>query len=258
MLKEFFDAIGQQAVKAAVPFHVQPLNEPAYFYYLRTADGTLERHEAKPSPRAHKTLDIASLVRFGAALDTGESSPVLWYSRVGLVLIVDDATRRDRVSMSLEFSPQMLLLQSLERETKWYTQAQFLSLLRVKLGACLINHPALIPSLRKIKFRTSSEGGSEIVQAKASVGKSLSAELSGAEPIPEEVTLSVSIFNGRAEYSEIVCSLDVDPEKVTFSLTPLAGAVEDAIREGESQLRNVIASEMDGAQLDVPVYYGTP
>jgi hypothetical protein len=261
VLKELFDFIGQQAVKAAVPTQLRPDSEPRHVYYLRSEDGALERHEADPEARQHRVLDIASLARFGvehASRFPEASSLVLWYSRAGLTLILDDTTRRDRVFMPLEFSPQMLLLQSLEKSQQWYSQAAFISLLRIKLAGSLGMHQSLIPSLRKIKFRTSAEGGSEVVQAKASIGKSISAELSGAEPLPDEVTLSFYPFSQGYETVDVVCSLDVKPEEQQFSLTPLAGQIEDAIRAGERRVRELIAQEMEIVSFGCPVYYGAP
>lgn len=257
MLKEFLEYIGQQAVKAAVPIQVNPAGEPPHIYYLRNEDGALERHEAEPAPRSHRVVDVGTLTDFAAHLPK-EAKPVIWYYRTGLVLIVDDTTRRDRVVMPLEFSPQLLLLQSLEKSPQWYSQAAFISMLRVKLPRCLGNHPSLIPSLRKIKYRTTAEGGSEIIQAKASVGKSLSAELSGAEPIPDELMLNVLVFNGRTEASGVQCSLDVDPEKQLFSLSPFAGDVEDAIRAAELLISQEIQEDLKISKFSCPVYYGQP
>lgn len=256
MLRELFEAIGTQAVKAAVPTTLRPDAEPKHVYYLRTAGGTLEHHEASPEPRQHRAGDIATIARLGSLLDG--PTPVIWYSRVGVTLLIDDDTRRDRVHLPFEFSPQMTLLQAMEKSQQWSNQATFLSLLRVKLAGSMGHHPSLIPSLRKIKFKQTAEGGSEIVQAKASVGKSISAELSGAEPLPDELTLCLPVFNGRQERATILCSLDIDPEKQLFSLTPMAGEIEEAVRQAEAKVREVIAQEMEVVSLECPVYYGTP
>lgn len=264
MLSELLHALSVQAVKASgIHTVVSPVGAKLDFGVL-LPDGSFQWRDVEPDPRQHKVSDVASLVAFAdqmnevKAVDDGMC--VLWYARSGAVLIVDDATRRDRVTLPLAFSPQLMALAELTVEGKnKLDQAALAKLLRVSLAGCWSQtQPNLAKNISKLKLKRTEDGYSEVTQGKASLGKSLLAEMSGVDPIPEEVTFTVPVFLGNPWTATVACDLQVIAEEGKFALTPLAGAIESAIRLGENDLAVDIRAEMTKRKLHIPLYYGTP
>lgn len=255
MLAELFKAIGEQALHAATPKAFHPDAEPKHVYWLGS-----ERHEADPSPRDHKAADLET---FGHWLtehappdgDASEAHCCLWYDRTGVVLLVHEPTRRDRVTLALSPSPQMLALEQLERGKAGLTQAEILKLLRTTFADCMAPAGDLLGLLKSIKFKSLTDGHSKTDQGKRSVGKTIEQEISGLAPIPEEVALLVPVF-AQASLQIIRATvrlyLDADPATERFALYPLAGELELAYGHGEQQLGDRLA-DVVGA---VPCYRG--
>lgn len=258
MLAEFLKYLSEQAVKAAGPHVIKPPGGPAHMFGLQRPDGTVEWADAPPAPRDHKALDVGTVAAFAASAAAHKFTPAVWYSRDGAACLTDDATRRDRVTMPLRASPQLAALMVLEANPRPLNQRQAVLFLRVSLAGCLGRAGNLVEVLRKLKFRKDASGSSEISQGRASIGRSLTAELTGAESIPEEVTLDVPVFTGQPWRSTVACSLEADPATETFSLIPLAGAVEAAVREGEAKLMAALADALAAHECQVEIYYGTP
>jgi hypothetical protein len=255
MLKEFVDAIGQQAVKAHGPHWFKPPQEPEHTYCVVLPDGKISQVDAEPKPRAHTAGDLATVAAFAIKYADGAA---IWYSRYGVTCLTDDQTRRDLVSMPLSFSPQILRLVELEKNRPAIKQAEFIRLLRITFAGCLGQAGNLLEVVRKIRFTVNTGGGSEIRQGKVSIGKTLEAELSGAAALPEYVVLDVPVFEAGAMawQFEVQCALEADAQTETFQLIPLPGCVEGALTQGEQKLASEIGRLLGDSQ--VPVYYGTP
>ncbi len=242
--------------------------EPPHVYFIRNEKtGAMEQFTAQPHPRGHALLDVESVVQLAAdqqalsAASGAEKEIALYYSREGVVAVLDDSTRRDRASLKLALSPQFKTISGLDGTAQRWKQADFVHLLRVRLaGAFAETHPSLIESLRAVKIRRSEDGGSEIIQGKASIGRSLQAEIQGREPVPEVVTLLVPVFHGHDWTARVVCALDIDPtqSETPFQLQPLAGEVERALRVAEELLRQEIERQVGKSGLRAPLYYGAP
>lgn len=264
MLSELLKAISEQAVKANGVQTVTPPVGSKLDYGIVLPDGSFEWVDADPDPRQHKVYDVPSLVAFAeqmkAAKDDEAGACVLWYSRTGAVLIVDDTTRRDRVTLPLSASPQLTALAALEGDGNGkLDQTALVKLLRVSLAGCWnLSQPNLAKNISKLKFKRTEDGYSEVTQGKASLGKSLLAEMSGVDPIPEEVTFAVPVFSGHPWTATVACDLQVIADEGKFALTPLAGEIEKAVRLGESRLARDITAEMTERKLDIPLHYGTP
>ena len=259
MLKEFIEAISQQAVKAAGVRVVTIPVEPGHRYATVDQSGCLEFHDAAPHPREHDVKDVAAIADLAAAYIGGvDINVVIWYSRDGIVMLFNDDTRRDVATLTLEYSPQITSLQAMESQ-KAMNQAAIVRLLRVVFRDCLSQAGNLIDILRKIKFRKNEAGGSDIAQGKSSIGRSIQAELSGEGVIPDEVILDVPVFLGQPWRASVLCVLEADPANECFTLMPMAGAIEQAIRSGEEKMAIALDSALAATQASgVQRYYGTP
>lgn len=260
MLKDFVEAIALQGVKAHLPIIVKADAEPNGVYYVRQADGTTERVVADPPWREHKAQDLDTVVAFAKRFveykDAADAvGPVIWYSRTGVTCVLDDHDRRDTVHMHFGASPQLV---HLAEDRKAYTQAEFIRILRITFADCLTACDGLLQCLRSIKFRVHSDGTSKVAQGKASIGKIIDAELTGADALPEYVTFDVPVF-GVASLpvrALVRCALEVNPQLETFQLVALPGEVEKATSVGENWVRDAVETALGDAE--VPIYYGKP
>lgn len=256
MLKEFVEFIAQQAVKAAGPQILKPESEPDHVYLLTRPDGTVERRDADPEPREHKAGDLEALTDWAKALpEPGKS--VAWYHRSAVVLVADDRTRRDTVTLELTLSPQVLTLQQFESRAQAFKHADFMKLLRVTFADCLGRSGNLLEILKKVNFSAGKLAESSVGHAKASVGRTLESQVTGTAAIPERVELDVPVFVGALDNLRCVvrCALEPDGATETFSLIPLPGQLEAGIRTAEERIGVILHADLKGV---APVYYGRP
>jgi hypothetical protein len=160
-----------------------------------------------------------------------------------------------RSTMLKEF---LLALTDLAVEAKGrpsYKQADFVRLLRITFAGCLGPAGNLLEIVRKIQFRVNQAGRSEVQHGKASIGKSLEAELTGAGALPEEVVFQVPIFESGFQDLEMVgCALEVDPQTETFQLIPYPRSIEEALSVAEERLGAELTASLEG----VRVFHGVP
>jgi len=268
MIAEAIEKITELAHDAEKPQAYTPPGEPAHVYYLEG-----KRQIAAPAPRQHKAADLQAVVAF--ALRTVEQEPELpdvrvaalgqpatcctvWYDRTQVTCLLDDATRRDRVTLKLELSPQFTELAALDGKRRSWKQPDLILWLRVNFSKALDLHPELLKALRSLRWQTSSDGSGVIAHGKASLGKSIQAELSGAELIPETVTFNVPVFHGCMPglWGLVPCVLDINAKDETIALIPLAGAIEKALRDAEERLGEMLKG-MLGDEFG-RLYYGQP
>lgn len=254
MLKEFVEAISAQAVKAASLKIVAVAPEPSHVYYTQDADGTATMHEAQPVPRAHVALSLQAVVAFAKANDDA----AIWYSRDKVVCLLDDSTRRDCVVLLLSFSSQLKLLNELEKTRKPYKQADFIKLLRINLGNCMTNNGNLLDNIRRLKWESGQAVNTNIGHGKASIGRSIQAEVTGEAPIPDYALVTAPIWdNGFTYAANVKCALEVDAPTESFQLIPLPQEIEAAVVSGEERiLRDLQALLGEGST--TPLYYGSP
>ena len=261
MLKELFEAVMEAGHKSRGLRVRRADAEPAHVYYLVNPDGKVQTCEARPSPRDHRAADLETVARW--ALKFSASSHVaVWLSREGVVAVLDDDSRRDRVTLPLAFSPQLEFVRRLE-SLKPLTQKAFVRMLRVELAGCLSDCPHLLSAARDLRFHQHADGGSTVKPGAVSIGKTIAASVSGADKLPEEVCLYLPVFSAVViDDYPVPCAVDVDPEPATptLHLVPLPGAVEKAAQAAERELDCRLRGLLFGAQEkpNVSLSYGAP
>lgn len=252
MDRQLFDAMCEKAVHAAMPRVMQlPAGlEPAHVYYLVYPNGTAERVEAEPPPRRHEAGDLMTVCRFAA--EFAEANEVeLWYSRDGVVAVLDGHARRDTVTMPLSLSAQLLALLQTSAggadQGRGMARQEFLRLLRVRLAGAAPGGAA--ESFRRLEERAAA-----------------------GEGLLEELTLEVPAWEGFQEESvrlEVRCVMEAGAAADRFWLTPLPGQIEAGLCEAERRLGSLVRcvlaeaeAELAGSGVEpdreVGVYYGWP
>lgn len=251
MLKELFETVIHFARQGITPRVLKIENEPAHVYCIADSEGKLEFRESEPQPRNHRVRDLEGIMAWA------ENKPAaIWYSRSGVCVLLDDLTRRDIVRLDLSFHPQLLRLKSLENGRIWLDQKSFIALLRIDLDGCIDTQANLIDIFRRIRFRKQEEGSTVVLQNKASLGRAIEAEMSGSGAIPEEILLTVPVFDGAMQYPmPIRCALEADPAQEKFQLVPFVGQIEKAVCMAENAIGRTLRSELGAASA---IFYGSP
>lgn len=269
MDKALFEAIGQQAV-GGQNARVIPIPGAAHRFLLQSPSGLLSEREVTPPPREHQARSLQTVLELAKQhslfapptvplkVDAGALPAVaIWYSRNRVVALLDDATRRDRIYLPLEASPQLKKLAELERTATLLTQREIIFLLRTLFHDCLGRCGDLLGVLRTAKIKRSEDGLATVQHGKSSVGRSMQAELTGLASIPEYLVLDVPLFASVFAYrGQIHCALEIDVATERFQILPLPKQIELAISEAEEAIGEEIASAVRDD--DIAVRHGEP
>jgi hypothetical protein len=256
MLSEALELLQATAVDAADARIIGLPLEPRK--YLVQHGDNLEYRDIPPPLRNHKVGSVEDLIQLAKDLDVGgneEQKSIVWHSYCKAVLVVDGNDRRDLATLPLEYGDQFKTLSNLEQKG-WIVQRDLIQLLRVDLKGC-ITLSNLIENLRKIKFRVSSAGDANVQHGNESLGKSVEAEVSGTDVIPEDVIVNVKVYKnlGETERFPVCCALDIDPHEQKFRFRPMADELEVAKQQAQESIRRRLNL---GVPEGVNVYFGEP
>jgi hypothetical protein len=231
--------------------------EPSHVYYLR--EGTrLTRMEADSPVIGHvaSTLETladkaADVVKSEGFAESERSNAQVWVDRSGVVLLLD-GERRDKVTF----------VKLANIADKSFTQKDFVFTLRTTFRDCLTLAGDLLPIVRKVKFNATQSGESEVKHGSSSIGKSLTAEITGTSALPEYVSIALPVFaqaGVRHVRSVVSCALEPDAATCTFRLVALPGQIEAAVGDGENQVRATLLGLLaERKAIGVSVFMGRP
>jgi len=227
--------------------------QPKHRVTIVTSDGKVTTADNEPEPRRHTLVTLDECIQFINSRADADSA--VWFDRTGVIVVLDDSTRRDVACMELKLTPQMALLQQIEKDKKRYDQRSFRRLLRIDLAACL-KDLVLLNWVSTVKFNLSSTSGGTISQGKESLGKDINdAALSDQGECPEEIGLEVRPFDdhGLKETWGVKCAVEVFLREGEFTITPLPLELHNAI---ECEV-DVIGQKLRAA-VKVPCFRGRP
>lgn len=228
--------------------------EPAGRYAIVRPGGEILVEWAEPEPIADLMRSPESFVQYAKSLaireDPDDSTARIYFDGSRLVLIHDIDSRRDRTVCDLIPSPQFSWLVNGSKQT--YRQADFIRLLRIDLQGALPAASNLLPLIRELKFNNNAAAQSNIQHGKESLGRQIEAAVHGIDAIPEEVTLSVPLWENFTCIVPIRCAVEILPHEQQFKLTPFPLELRKAVELGMGSIRNL----MDDTGVDY--YYGSP
>jgi len=261
--KDALQYLVETAVKSAGPGHrfFKSPQEPPHVYHVIGPDGMLDRIVADPSPADHCPYDLPTIAALAARAHQAASGSVeIWYCREGVVLVLDRFTRRDRASLDLGVSTQLQRLSEWDKTRGEYQQIEFVLLLRTLFADSLPAHPTIRDDIRRVDIKKAQEASSTANRANVSMSRSMVAEASGADKLPEVLTFDVPAFDSAVETKVLVrVVFDLDPQTERFRLIPIPGDVEKAFAAAERSISSQLAQALLTAKAtDVPVFYGEP
>jgi hypothetical protein len=195
----------------------------------RLVQGEVKEWEVPFPPREHHpaTLDevIALAKRFEA------ECPVVWYDHEKVVLAIDDVSHRfETATLALEVSDTFAVVQMLRRDKPWFTQPDFVRLLRVDLAGTL-DPAVLLNRVRKLVIgqKTTTEVG----RRGESFGHEINALAGANTDPPDEVDLVLPVYKTPGEQTPvyIACTVDVEvAQPKPFRLVPKPDEVERVLQ----------------------------
>jgi hypothetical protein len=257
MLKEAFEFLTNLGRTQAVGSILVPPKgtEPEHIYFLRDANGKIERMVAESEPRNDEAQSLIPIVDFAIE---NKATAEIWYSRNMVSVTLDRRTRRDCVNFKPILSAQIIALQHLEKNKPHIRQPDLIKELRVTFNGCLNSN--LIDILKRVKFTNGSTIEMETTKTKASIGKQIMADVTGTADIPDDFKLVVPVFSNAffaPLRQSVTVALEPDPANGTFQVIPYPQEVEKAIAAGEEYIRLQIGGMLKDAGVEnVPVYNG--
>jgi hypothetical protein len=247
MLSELFKAICDQSVRAT-GVEVKKL-EGTDIVLIKTPEG-VEKYELPPSRRRHAVFSLADLIQ--AAEKWGEHG-VLFHNDEAVVLVIDDAERRDVVELKLVHSIQYKALLALLQKP-CMSQRESVRLLKYTLNDCVPE--GLYRIFAKLEFRRSNTGHADIAHGKESLGRNVEAAVQGTSEIPEQIRATIPIYStaGVTYRRDVLLSVDVDPQDETFTIAPFPDALEKAVQEAQAAINADLQSNLPG----LSVFFGKP
>lgn len=220
-----------------------------------TCGGAKEFYDLPPKRRDHATQSLESLVDVvkdhsdNAASTDGAS---VWHSHERITAILNDDDRRDTATFALDSSRPFKAIAGME--SKQFTQADLVRLLRVDLAGCV--DPLLVKTMRTLNFTGSKATQSDIQHDKSSLGRSVEAKVSGASALPEEFDVTCEVYANHGTGAQTFrIALEIDFEREAFRLTPLHDCKNKNVAAAQQAIHDELLESLGEGTM---VYFGTP
>lgn len=224
---------------------------------LYNVGGKIEEVKLDAPPRMHEVLRLEDLAAWTLDAhqedhDVAAPETVTWCAFEKVVSVLDDDKLRDsQVTWELGVHPKFReacglatdLPKMQHRPLVEYVRRTF----RDEVGSDFL---ALLES---IKTKSAGESESTAAHGRDSFGKSIAAEVIGAEGIPEEIELELPVWVRFPHKESILFGLHINAMEGLFSFQPVAGAIEDAKTRAISVLTEAVQAACSGR-----VHAGTP
>lgn len=278
-IRDAMDWIRERAVEGSKPTIVQmPAMRPGQVYMVARPGGEGDLETVEPAPRRYVALTLEGLVEqvkaFGGT-SVGKLGSTKVFVGGGTVLAVfDEEAARETVTLELEpcvpfdrlddeDHPEGALLEA-------RPQRDLLATIKRDLDN-RIDPPTFVPSMKQLRWRTSSDGSSNVSVGKESMGRQINASVAvgngaggeGEAAIDEEVTVTAPVYLGLAEFDDALekavtarvrCAVNVDFQNERISVMPITGEMEKARIAAD---RGIVAYLREQLGKDVTVLSGS-
>lgn len=282
-MKQLIDSITAMAKevggsKAPTAFNLP--GKPGYVtHYWDHAASKLVEYVSPIPDRRYTASDVADLSRlvneFSGRLPEPEKNvSFVWVNDGSVVVVIDEkGDRRERIVLNLARFGGFDCLKTISG--KWLGQSEMIETLRSGIngeyaypGQTAVN---LVALLRKIKFKQNADGKSEVASGRASLGRSIEAEVVGIDgtSFPDEVNVTLPVYDDflRSDFSAgdsgnacetftVACTFDVNLQEQTFKLAVKAGEIRRVLLDADTRLQQRIAAGV--TTKNVQIYRGKP
>jgi hypothetical protein len=261
MLKEALEYLGSLKEATAAP---QKL--PSHPWMERVfVGGSVATFEAVPLPRKHTASTLADIVALANRFKTGvdlrdpdlcEYQPVVWYDENHVVLVIDDQSHRlHTVTLDLVSSDTFIVVKRLRATKEWYSQPDFVRLLRIELAGTLDN-ATLLDKARRLKIGQTAE--TTVGRRDASWGNEIKSLAGQDDDPPDQVTLQLPVYKtpGETDPVYVACTVEVEvAQPKPFRLLPMPDEIE---RVFGLRMASIAERLKEGLDDGIPCYWGRP
>lgn len=211
-----------------------------------------------PAPRDHRVYSLDDLIAFVRDHSGSDWITSTWHSRIGVVAVLDDDQRRDYCTLPLTCSVPFEQLRWLDEDVRWLDQRAFVRLLHFALG---IDRTFVAP-FRRLDWSQQTTGVGEVVHGRDRLGSEISAAVTGAAELPEDLMVRVPVYreSGETDCSIVRCAIMTDPSRRLLNLRPLPGEVDAAIDQHQQSIHERLLAGFTNEESEICtlVYYGRP
>lgn len=244
--KGFGDAcqlVKELAQAAAAP---QIVKHPNGELQLLIINGAVAREVSIGPARHREVLETPEqLLKFLLKMRDGEvddktytaqvlDSAAIFYTDTQILAVYDIDDRRDLARCPLPIAPQYAWLA--KNGGQPMNQVDFVRALRIDLDGCGQNVSSLLSIVRKLRFNSGGEAVGVVDNTRQSIDRRIAAEVDPITQIPEEITLSVQVYENYLGKQPVRCAVEVFPQTQQLALTPMPLALRQAM---DSTLLNI-------------------
>jgi hypothetical protein len=222
-------------------------------YHIRLGDKIMTI--ARPAEsRQHRVYDVPS---FCATVDTFEETACsVWHSHGQIVAILGDATRRDRVTLGLDESAQLMALR--DYDGKPLDQRSFCSMLKLRLDI----PETFVGQFRRLDWRHEKEASGTADRGKDRMGISISDEVNGVADLADSLVLEIPIYDlANLPYRyKIACHIEIDAAQQKLAVVSKPDAIKTAVDQAQFDIGKLLDNGLNknDSESTRPIFYGTP
>lgn len=256
LYKKFAEAIpGEKQILTAKQVPGMPSHG-----FMAMEGGKWTWKESPYAPLQHEAHDIPTLIAIGKKRNTSGAAEI-WCDEFQIYLTFDAVEEPYcHAVYKLEQAAQLELLRKWDASGNGValSQPELVLILRTTLYGCYGSYPKLLTSARRVDVRKAQEATGVVEKSKASISKSLLAEVSGMDDVPDIVEFEIPIHQERPFRTKVKVAFEFDPQTERFKLVPLPGELTKALIEARNNIGKEIEEEQQAQGTAFPVYYGRP
>jgi hypothetical protein len=215
-----------------------------------------------PDIRLHKCRSIESLVELTE--EQSKSSATIWHadspssSACHMAALFDDEHRDDCASLTMPWSSWFQLIRS-RTLGQAISQEAFVNLLEFELRS-RVQDSSLLPLIRNVKFRKTSEGNAIYEATSNTLGAESTVDVSSADgTIPDMFNVRIPIYESEEldTHMTISLALKVNCDNASFGIAPLPGEIACVTHAAQNVIHKHLLARLDSSD-SIAVYHGSP
>lgn len=259
MIKEAIDFVLGEGRKTVTPEFMQIKGDAPHVFYLRKADGSIERVETTLSPATATLETVSAFTRFiddthGGVGVFKVEKPAVFLTQGGALYVPDTQTGRTAAKLPLLASEEVGFFDARDK-APLVDPVELRYALRVTLCDAGVG-PKLIEQVSKVDFAAATQANVSLDRGRESLGNAVQRQVQSAVGLPDEQQVfSVRMFaNADMDFREpLRCLLDPEAASRRWLLKPL-NLVEFKAK-ALKVVEDVIEGQID-EDIDVPIYRG--
>jgi hypothetical protein len=258
MISEAIKTLQQMSDEQKRLRHLPELTN-SYYHYFDDGKGEIVAHVRLPRDRNHEVGDLSSLVDAIERYSSDCSS--CWVSMDAVrVVLDDDEIRCDSINLPLQPHEAFAVLEG----KAWLEQRAMVDLVRHNLADCTLSPDWTLDALRTMTFRAGHEQTGRHSDHAASLGKSITAEVTGTDKLPKTVQVEFHPFPSLSDELDVAvtvhCTLFTDAVSCLIQLAPQPGQIDQAKRTALLGLKKLLDTSLAGVRTvkELAVLIGRP